>query len=244
MGEDLRRESEKFGLSINLSKTKVLTNISEAFEVKLGQIPIESVNEYKYLGQTMSFGNRTKNEIKIRRAAAWKAFWAQRTCLKGKLGLRAKIRILESSVYPVLTYGAQTWAYTVKQLHKIESTQFSMLRSILGIRTRDKIRISEMLEKTHSKIISGQIKKLKFGYAGHVARESRLKLNRRLTFWVPNIGRRRVGRPLTRWVDEIIRVAGPDWSSKARNRKLWTSVSSTYAQMGGQGVESREDTSL
>ena len=158
------------------------------------------------------------------------------------MGLGAKIRILESAIYPVLTYGAQTWAYTAKQLQKIEVTQHAMLRSILGIKIKDKIKISDILQTSKTRHISETIKKLKLGYAGHVARESKFKLNHRLTFWRPTGGKRRVGRPLTRWVDEVVRVAGPNWPSKARNRPTWRSVTLTYARMGGHGVEEREET--
>lgn len=59
------RESKKFGLSIHFSKIEVMTNIPENFEIKRGQKHIKIVNIYKYLRQTMYFGNRRKNEIKI-----------------------------------------------------------------------------------------------------------------------------------------------------------------------------------
>lgn len=62
MAEHLKRESEKFGLSINFSKTKIMTNVGENDEIRLEQNPIKTVSEYKYLGQTMFFGNRTKKQ--------------------------------------------------------------------------------------------------------------------------------------------------------------------------------------
>lgn len=76
-----------------------------------------------------------------------------------------------------------------------------MLSSILGIETRDKVKILNILEKTKTKRISGIIKKLTFSYAGHVVRDLQFKLNWRLTFWMPtngSIGRRKIWRPLNR----------------------------------------------
>ena len=61
MAEDLRRESAKVGLSMNLSKTKIITNIENFEYIKLEGREVEVVSEYKYLGQVMSFENRTKN---------------------------------------------------------------------------------------------------------------------------------------------------------------------------------------
>lgn len=87
-----------------------------------------------------------------------------------------------------------------------------------------------------------QIEKLKLNYAGYVARESNLKLNKRPTLWIPSEGKRKVGRPLTRWADEVVRVAGPEWTRKARNRKTWADMTTAYARMGGLGVDHNGDT--
>ena len=78
MAEDLRRASEEYGLSINFSKTKVLTNISNLADIKVGENVIEKVQEYKYLGQLISFDNKMEKELKVYRGNAWKAFWAQK----------------------------------------------------------------------------------------------------------------------------------------------------------------------
>ena len=96
MAEDLRRASEEYGLSINFSKTKVLSNISNLGEIKVGGNVIEKVQEYKYLGQLISFDNKTEKELKVCRGNAWKAFWAQKHLLKSNMKLKTKIRIFES----------------------------------------------------------------------------------------------------------------------------------------------------
>lgn len=53
MTEDFKRECNKVGLSINFSKTKILTNIIPFEKIKINNNLIEVVPEYKYLGQTM-----------------------------------------------------------------------------------------------------------------------------------------------------------------------------------------------
>ena len=75
MAEDQRRETDKVGLSINYSKTKILTNIAHPGEIQIGSNPIECVQDYKYRGKTMSFRNKYEKELKIRRANTWKALW-------------------------------------------------------------------------------------------------------------------------------------------------------------------------
>lgn len=110
MAEDLKEASEEMDLSINLSKTKVMSNISALGEIKLKAVKIERVTEYRYLGQVISFKNKTEEELKIKRANAWKAFWSQKYLLKSNLNRKTKIRIFQSMVLLVLLYKAQTWA--------------------------------------------------------------------------------------------------------------------------------------
>lgn len=76
------------GLGIYFSKTKVIIDISDSGEINLNGIEIEKVSEYRYLGQIVSFENKSEKEIKIRRANAWKAFWTQKYLLKGNLKLK------------------------------------------------------------------------------------------------------------------------------------------------------------
>ncbi|CAH2217522.1 jg25791 [Pararge aegeria aegeria] len=42
--------------------------------------------------------------------------------------------------------------------------------------------------------------------------------------WRPRTGKRSVGRPPTRWTDDIRRVAGSRWREAAQDRVLWNSL--------------------
>ena len=53
-----------------------------------------------------------------------------------------------------MSYGAQTWATTKKQLKKLAIIQDSMLRKILGIRLKDKISFGKIKAKTKYKNIT------------------------------------------------------------------------------------------
>ena len=182
MVEDLGRESLEMGLTMNLSKTKVMSNIKNLTTIRLGGgAEIERVHEYKYLGQTLSFENKLEKELEVRRANAWKAFWSLKSIFKSKMKLSSKIRILESAVIPVLTYGAQTWAATSKQTQKIQKTQNAMLRSILGLRLKDRVRIEEIFNKSKAKKVGVVTRKLKYKYAGHIVRDTKYKWNKILT---------------------------------------------------------------
>lgn len=58
MLKQLKEESGKVGLKINLGKTKVLTD--QNIKVEMDGSEIEKVNEYVYLGYTITLGKQNQ----------------------------------------------------------------------------------------------------------------------------------------------------------------------------------------
>ena len=88
---------------------------------------IERINEYVYLGQILSFEDRANKELAARKKKAWAGFWALKQIFKNNnMSTKSKIKILESNVMPILTYGAQTWSLTKNQMESIKRTQRAM----------------------------------------------------------------------------------------------------------------------
>ncbi len=98
---------EDVGLEINMSKTKLMSKNKDLENYKIGDQNVENVNEYTYLGQTMAIQNRMVGEIQARIGNGWKAYWKHKYIFRSKMSIRAKTKILESNILPVLTYGAQ-----------------------------------------------------------------------------------------------------------------------------------------
>eukprot|EP00795_Rhopilema_esculentum_P012245 gene12245-2880_t len=67
--EAVRTESLGFGLKINEAKTNVMT-LNGSGQVKLGDVEIETVDEFKYLGSMLDIDTQTSHEIKLRLAVA------------------------------------------------------------------------------------------------------------------------------------------------------------------------------
>ena len=109
----------------------------------------------------MSIENKTNTEIGKRIANGWKAFWAQKHIFKSKMRKSRKIKIFQSCVIPVLTYGAQTWALTKSNINRLRRTQNSMLRSIFGIKILDKIKIETILGEAQIPDIGTKLKNLR-----------------------------------------------------------------------------------
>ncbi|GBP95248.1 hypothetical protein EVAR_67198_1 [Eumeta japonica] len=54
----------------------------------------------------------------------------------------------------------------------------------------------------------------------------------RVTQWKGPPGKRRRGRPLTRWEEGLKRSAGSDWYSIAQDRQNWASLEEAFTQTG------------
>ena len=75
MLSQLDKEGSKVGLKINVGKTKLMTNDIPDYIFKIGDEPVEYVQEFTYLGQLISFHERQDKEIAKRIQNAWKQFW-------------------------------------------------------------------------------------------------------------------------------------------------------------------------
>ena len=131
---------------------------------------------------------------------------------------------------PVMTYGTETWSLTMGLIRKLKVTQRAMERAMLGISLRDRIRNDEIRRRTKVVDIAQRISKLKWQWAGHIARRTDGRWGRKVLEWRPHIGKRSVGRPATRWTDDLIQVAGRRWMQAASNRYFWKSMEEAYVQ--------------
>lgn len=232
MIQTLHNESKKVGLLMNLDKTKLLTNHTKQ-AVQVDSNTIEYVEEYLYLGKMVSFREVDKEEINRRIQIAWRKFWSLKEVLKGNLPMQLKKTVMDTCILPSLTYGCQAWTITQESAKKLATCQRSMERSILRIRLKDKIRNVEIRDKTKITDVLHHITKMKWKWAGHVARIDDDRWTRRVTVWRgPEGGQRKKGRPHKRWADDIVAVAGKEWLTKARDREAWHSLEEAYTRKG------------
>ena len=120
MFNELTIESSEAGLEANIEKTKVLSNELKGEEVDLGSIKIQNVTEAIYLGQLISYEEKTKKEVNRRVNIAWAKFWGLKHIFKGSYSNKLKSDIFNSCIIPSLTYASQTWALT-KRCGEIEN---------------------------------------------------------------------------------------------------------------------------
>jgi hypothetical protein len=105
-----------------------------------------------------------------------------------------------------------------------------MERAMLGVSLHDRIRNDEIRKRTKVTDIGRRIADLKWQWTGHIARRTDGRWGGKVLEWRPRTGRRSVGRPPTRWTDDLVKVAGSRWMRTAQDRSSWRTLGEAYVQ--------------
>ncbi|CAH2240129.1 jg6383 [Pararge aegeria aegeria] len=71
-----------------------------------------------------------------------------------------------------MTYGSETWSLTMILIRRLRITQRAMERAMLGVSLHDQIRNEEICRRTTVTDIAQRVAKLKWKWAGHIARRT------------------------------------------------------------------------
>ncbi|CAH2268931.1 jg6958 [Pararge aegeria aegeria] len=129
-----------------------------------------------------------------------------------------------------MTYGSETWSLTMGLIRRLRVIQRVMGRTVLGVSLRDQIRSVEIRRRTRVTGLAQRVAKLKWQWAGHIVRRKDGRCGPKVLEWQPRTGKRSVGRPPTRWTNDIKRVAGGRWIQAAQNCGILNSLQKTYVQ--------------
>ena len=89
-----------------ISKTK----ITPTCHIHINNDTIKQVENFKYLGSTITSDGRNDAELKIRIGMAKDAFQKMEKVIQNKtITIETRNRILQCYVIPILTYGSECW---------------------------------------------------------------------------------------------------------------------------------------
>ncbi|CAH2258234.1 jg19925 [Pararge aegeria aegeria] len=116
-----------------------------------------------------------------------------------------------------MTSGSESWSLTIG-LKQAQSHSASDGKSYVRSSLRDQIRNEEIRRRTKVTDKDQRVAKLKWQWAGYIARRTDGRWGSKSLEWQPRTGKRSVSQPLTRWTEDIKRIAGSRWIQAAQNR--------------------------
>ena len=103
----VKEESEKVGLKLNSSKTKIMAT-GPITSWQIDEETVETVADFIFLGSKITADGDCSHEIKRCFLLERKALTNQNSILKSRgIALSTKIRLVKAMVFPVVTYGCE-----------------------------------------------------------------------------------------------------------------------------------------
>ena len=202
--ENLRRSLEERGLKISRKKTEYLEfNGNEKEHVKMQGEKLKRVENFNYLGSTVTGDGELDKEIVHRMQAGWMNWRKVSGVLcDRRISAKKKGMIYKSVVRPAMLYGSETWPMKKVQEKRLEVAEMRMLRWICGVTRKDKIRNEKIRGTTKVVEISKKMQERRLQWYGHLMRRDREYVCRRVMS-MEVCGKRGRGRPRWRWLDGI-----------------------------------------
>ena len=259
MIKDLGREAGKYGLKLHMGKTKVLTNCRHRRPSVLTcgeqQLQVLGMTEAeKYLGRKLATGSYHDTEVANRMASAWASFFKLKDVLcNRRLPLKHRIKLFDATVAPSALYACGTWTMIAERAHLLQKTRRRMLRWMVHTpRRHDESWVEYITRATHHAedlaALHGSTswnltqRARTWQLAGKAAAQVDQRWTNRLLNWKPWFRcwpKRRVGRPVKRWSDDIISFAGGSWTEFASDASLWALSLQSFVDADGTAWRSR-----
>ena len=200
--------SRRFGLTISLKKTQVMFQPARgqpytAPDITIEGVKLDAVEQFTYLGSTLSRNVSIDEEISRRISKACVAFGSLKSKLWDKRGIKlaTKLQVYQAAVLSSLLYACETWTTYSRHIKQLNRFHLNCLRQILKINWQQHIPDTEILERTDMLGVEAMIMKAQFRWVGHVSRMSDDRLPKQIFYSQLQAGHRSQGGQLKRYKD-------------------------------------------
>ena len=159
-------------------------NVIQNQNIVIGNVSFENVENFRYLGVTVTNTNDIREEIKRRINMGNSCYYSLQKILSSRpLSKKLKVKTYKTIIIPVVLYGCKTWSLTLREEHILRVFENKVLRKIFEAK-RDEI--TGELRKLHnaelhplysSPNIIRDLKSRRLRWAGHVARTEQSRMH-------------------------------------------------------------------
>ncbi|XP_044874489.1 uncharacterized protein LOC123371222, partial [Mauremys mutica] len=190
LGVSLRYRTD--GKLFNLRRLQAVTKIKET-----------AVDQFTYLGSTLSRAVTIDIEVNCRIAKASSAFGGLLTNVWDRCGisLATKLKVYQAVVLTTLMYASETWTVYRRHARQLNHFHTTCLRRLLRIRWQDKVPDTEVLSRAGLPSVYTLLMKAQTRWAGHVVRMPDHRIPKQLFYGELSQGKRSHGGQKKRYKD-------------------------------------------
>nr|VZI47914.1 unnamed protein product [Spirometra erinaceieuropaei] len=174
-------------------------------QISVNGTQLQVVENFPYLGSTLSRNTKIDDEVANRISKASQAFGRLQNTVWNRHGLQlsTKLKMYKAVILPTLLYGAETWTMYAKPARRLNHFHLSYLRRILRLNWHDRIPDTDVLERTGILSIYARLRQMQLRWSGHLVRMDVERLPKRLFYEDVATGSRRQGGQIRRYKDSL-----------------------------------------
>ena len=163
----VKEESKKFGLKLNIQKTKIMA-AGPITSWQIDGLTVETVTDFIFGGSKITADCDCSHEIKRHLLLGRKVMTKLDNILKSRdITLPTKVHLVKTMVFPVVTYGCEIWTTKKTEHQRIDAFELWCWRRLLRVPwTARRSNQSILKEISPEYSLEGLMLKLK--YFGHL----------------------------------------------------------------------------
>ena len=165
----VKEKSEKVGLRLNIQRTKIMAS-GHITSWQIDWQTMETATDYIFLGSKIIADGDCSHEIKRHLLFGRKVMTNLDSMLKSRyITLPTKVCPVKAMVFPIVTYGCESWTIKKAEHRKIDAFKLWCWRRLLRVpRTARKSNQSILKEINSEYSLEGLMLKMKLQYFGHL----------------------------------------------------------------------------
>ena len=170
---NVKEESEKLGLKLNLQKTKILAS-GPITSREIDGETVETVSDFIFWGSKITVDGDYSHEIKRRLLLGRKVMTNLDSILKSRdITLPTKVHLVKAMVFPVVICGCESWTIKKAEHQIIDAFELWCWRRLLRVPwTARRSNQSILKEMSPGCSLEGLMLKVKLQYFGHLMRRT------------------------------------------------------------------------